>query len=138
MSISRSSPTSSGYKSQQSQSVSAAPSPTPLAPNRLQSRQPNSWNNSIESQNSGPELFVPGEPAHVPEGVSSLLWAVTSLDAVPPGSVLINPQTGQPFYNPDGTVYRYDPQYSLPSHVSRTRMTFFLEGSSLLSLRWRQ
>lgn len=53
---------------------------------------------------------------------TSLLWAVTSLDAVPPGSILINPQTGQPFYNADGSAYRYDPQLPLPFQVGSIPM----------------
>ena len=55
-------------------------------------------------------------PAGV-NGGATLLWAVTSLDAVPAGSVLINPQSGQPFYNADGSPYRFDPHQPLPFHV---------------------
>lgn len=38
-----------------------------------------------------------------------MVWAVSSLTAVPPGAVLINPASGQPYTNPDGSLYRYDP-----------------------------
>ena len=48
---------------------------------------------------------------------ATLLWAVTSLDAVPAGSVLINPQSGQPFYNADGSPYRFDPHQPLPFQI---------------------
>lgn len=37
------------------------------------------------------------------------MWAVTSIASVPPGSVIINPQTNQPYVNPDGSIYRFDP-----------------------------
>lgn len=105
-----------------------------------------SWNSSIESQNSihqelsvpesetthscspdGPTVpattAAPNPPTSVsvptnPPAATTVLWAVTNLDAVPPGSVLINPQTGQPFYNQDSTLYRFDPRQPLPFVVS--------------------
>ena len=40
---------------------------------------------------------------------NTVVWAVSSLTAVPPGAVLINPASGQPYTNPDGSLYRYDP-----------------------------
>ncbi|XP_046404217.1 protein encore-like isoform X2 [Ischnura elegans] len=42
-------------------------------------------------------------------GSNAVMWAVTSMESVPPGSILINPQTGQPYINSDGTVYRFNP-----------------------------
>ncbi|XP_032780844.2 uncharacterized protein LOC116919078 isoform X2 [Daphnia magna] len=135
ISISRSSPTSSGYKSQHS----AAPSPTPVANSRMipLRAQPTSCNSSMESQCAAgcQEWNQPGANAGnsssgavttTPETVSTnntpttnatLLWAVTSLDDVPAGSILINPQTGLPFYNPDGSAYRYNPHLPLPFQV---------------------
>ncbi|XP_046652235.1 R3H domain-containing protein 2-like isoform X4 [Daphnia pulicaria] len=133
ISISRSSPTSSGYKSQHS----AAPSPTPVPSNsravplRTPAATCNSSCNNIESQNAGgynqewnrANATVGGATATTPEIVTpptnnaTLLWAVTSLDDVPAGSILINPQTGQPFYNSDGSAYRYDPHLPLPFQV---------------------
>jgi len=38
-----------------------------------------------------------------------VVWAVTDVTCVPKGSVLINPDTGTPFLNSDGSVYLYDP-----------------------------
>merc|ERR1711874_703871 len=38
-----------------------------------------------------------------------VMWAVTDMEAVPPGAMLINPQSGQPYVNDDGSVYRFDP-----------------------------
>ncbi|XP_059471552.1 cAMP-regulated phosphoprotein 21 isoform X2 [Neocloeon triangulifer] len=91
---SRLSPLSSGYKSLGSQrsdaTMSATPSPTatPLLP-------------------QGPMQM----PAHLQQHFvgPTLMWAVSSMDSVPAGSLLINPQTGQPYLNSDGSVYRYDP-----------------------------
>ncbi|GAB6031955.1 cAMP-regulated phosphoprotein 21, variant 2 [Chamberlinius hualienensis] len=37
-----------------------------------------------------------------------VMW-ISNMDTVLPGSVIINPATGQPYYNPDGTVYRHNP-----------------------------
>ncbi|XP_068241702.1 protein encore-like isoform X6 [Palaemon carinicauda] len=39
----------------------------------------------------------------------AVMWAVTDMEAVPPGAMLINPQSGQPYMNSDGSVYRFDP-----------------------------
>ncbi|NXV01908.1 R3HD1 protein, partial [Cettia cetti] len=39
---------------------------------------------------------------------------------IPPGSVLLNPQTGQPFLNPDGTAVVYSPP--LPQQPARTQV----------------
>lgn len=67
------------------------------------------------NSSSSPTSYTHNHPA-VPS--TTVLWAVSSLDAVPPGSMLINPQTGEPFYNPDGTPYRFDPLHPLPFVVS--------------------
>ncbi|XP_013176611.1 PREDICTED: uncharacterized protein LOC106124473 [Papilio xuthus] len=39
----------------------------------------------------------------------TLVWAVTDLSAVPPGALVIHPQTGRPLTNPDGSLYHFDP-----------------------------
>ncbi|KAL1501888.1 hypothetical protein ABEB36_007128 [Hypothenemus hampei] len=75
----RLSPSSSGYKSQSQMSESVTPSPT-----------------------STPHL---SEGPHNPV----VVWAVTDLDSVPKGSIIINPETGKPYKNEDGTIYYYDP-----------------------------
>ena len=79
-----------------------------------------SSNGSVESQSTAPPEWVnpPKQQAEVDNAsTTSLLWAVTSLDAVPSGSILINPHSGQPFYNSDGSMYRYDPNQPLPFQV---------------------
>ena len=143
ISISRSSPTSSGYKSQQS----AAPSPTPLANGSrvsLRAATAASCNSScsIDSQNGYQSEWnvrptttttasnETSASITTPTTNATLLWAVTSLDAVPAGSILINPQTGQPFFNPDGSAYRYDPQLPLPFQVSNNHYTNCAQANS--------
>ena len=38
-----------------------------------------------------------------------VVWAVSDVSTVPPGSVLINPDSGTPYLNSDGSVYLFDP-----------------------------
>ena len=94
---SRLSPSSSGYKSQSQRSdatisPSPSPSPIPTVPCALHAQS---------SQNSG------GSPE--PRGAQTVMWAVTSISSVPPGSIIMNPRTNQPCTNSDGTIYRFDP-----------------------------
>lgn len=132
ISISRSSPTSSGYKSQQSAAPSPTPVPYPRAPFRAHAVPScgnvdspaagfQEWNrgsaSTMTTTSSGGATAASDIVSTTPAN-TSLLWAVTSLDAVPPGSILINPQTGQPFYNADGSAYRYDPKIPLPFQVN--------------------
>ncbi|XP_050359008.1 R3H domain-containing protein 2-like isoform X2 [Nymphalis io] len=77
----RLSPSSSGYKTLSLRSSdSVTPSPTGGA---------------------SPEPNVEG---------ATLVWAVTDMSAVPPGALVIHPQTGRPLTNPDGSLYHFDPQ----------------------------
>lgn len=88
---------SSGYKSQSQRSdatISPSPSPSPVPAAMTCSH----------TQVSSQDLVSPESG-----GGQTVMWAVTSLSSVPPGSIIINPQTNQPYTNPDGTIYRYDP-----------------------------
>ncbi|XP_064075594.1 uncharacterized protein LOC113396738 isoform X2 [Vanessa tameamea] len=77
----RLSPSSSGYKTLSLRSSdSVTPSPTGGA---------------------SPEPNIEG---------ATLVWAVTDMSAVPPGALVIHPQTGRPLTNPDGSLYHFDPQ----------------------------
>jgi len=38
-----------------------------------------------------------------------VVWAVSDVSTVPPGSVLINPDSGTPYLNSDGSIYLFDP-----------------------------
>ncbi|XP_052742776.1 R3H domain-containing protein 2-like isoform X2 [Bicyclus anynana] len=78
----RLSPSSSGYKTLSLRSTdSVTPSPSPTG-------------------GTSPE---PGIEA------TTLVWAVTNMSAVPPGALVIHPQTCRPLTNPDGSVYHFDP-----------------------------
>lgn len=93
---SRLSPSSSGYKSQSQRSdttISPSPSPSPIPPLGC-------THNQISSQDS-----VSPEP-----NSQTVVWAVSSISSVPPGSVIIDPQTNEPYTNPDGSIYRFDPK----------------------------
>nr|XP_033786228.1 cAMP-regulated phosphoprotein 21 isoform X3 [Geotrypetes seraphini] len=79
--------------------------------------------------------IVPGVPANSPGSVpypengmggqvppSNTNYILLPLEAtgIPPGSILLNPHTGQPFVNPDGTPAIYNPpsgQQPIRSHI---------------------
>ena len=88
---------SSGYKSQSQRSdatLSPSLSPSPVPATMTCSH----------TQVSSQDLISPES-----NGGQTVMWAVTSLSSVPPGSIIINPQTNQPYTNTDGSIYRYDP-----------------------------
>ncbi|CAH1975871.1 unnamed protein product [Acanthoscelides obtectus] len=103
----RLSPSSSGYKSQSQMSESVTPSPT-----------------STPHQGAGPQIGVGAGPPQpqmlegeeVPAALrkcghrdSHIVWAVTDIHNVPLGSLIIDPETGKPLKNDDGSAYHYDP-----------------------------
>uniref|UniRef100_A0A1B6DE93 cAMP-regulated phosphoprotein 21 n=2 Tax=Clastoptera arizonana TaxID=38151 RepID=A0A1B6DE93_9HEMI len=93
---SRLSPSSSGYKSQSQRSdVTLSATPSPTATPQLATHC------SSQSRAQTPELEQERE--------KTVMWAVTSLAVVPRGSIIINPQTGQPCTNLDGSIYHFDP-----------------------------
>ncbi|NXQ59647.1 R3HD1 protein, partial [Anthoscopus minutus] len=55
-----------------------------------------------------------------PAASSSFFLLPLEAAGIPPGSVLVNPQTGQPFLNPDGTAVVYNPP--LPQQPGRTQV----------------
>ncbi|CAG0898875.1 unnamed protein product [Darwinula stevensoni] len=159
------SPASSGYKSM-GLSVEEGPSPiNPSSPHQNTfsisiSHNPSSQGASpqeggvgrrgVEDQEKGDEgkaedcnggngLLGPAPSIVLPSN-QPVLWAVTSIDSVPPGSILINPQTGQPLINPDGSFYRFDPgnppQYASSSSAGISNLGIFgtAEGESRSSV----
>ncbi|KAJ8925531.1 hypothetical protein NQ315_009370 [Exocentrus adspersus] len=100
----RLSPSSSGYKSQSQMSESVTPSPT-STPHPISDSRQNS-NGSSENQDNKNDISG-----------SHIVWAVTDIHNVPKGSVIINPQTGKPLINEDGTVYHYDPSNPPPGMI---------------------
>ena len=106
---SRLSPSSSGYKSQSQRSdatISPSPSPSPIPLLGCGHTQVSSQDSASPEPNS-----------------QTVVWAVSSISSVPPGSVIIDPQTNEPYTNPDGSIYRFDPK-NPPS--------FFPEDSELI------
>ncbi|XP_066179259.1 R3H domain-containing protein 1 isoform X8 [Sylvia atricapilla] len=55
-----------------------------------------------------------------PAAGSSFFLLPLEAAGIPPGSVLVNPQTGQPFLNPDGTPVVYNPP--LPQQPARSQV----------------
>lgn len=37
------------------------------------------------------------------------IWVASTIDQIPPGSIIINPQSGEPYINADGSIYRWYP-----------------------------
>ncbi|XP_052494267.1 cAMP-regulated phosphoprotein 21 isoform X3 [Budorcas taxicolor] len=59
---------------------------------------------------SYPENGMGGQVA--PSSTSYILLPLEAATGIPPGSILLNPHTGQPFVNPDGTPAIYNPPAS--------------------------
>ncbi|XP_054338495.1 cAMP-regulated phosphoprotein 21 isoform X8 [Pongo pygmaeus] len=57
-----------------------------------------------------PENGIGGQVA--PSSTSYILLPLEAATGIPPGSILLNPHTGQPFVNPDGTPAIYNPPTS--------------------------
>ncbi|XP_022240672.1 cAMP-regulated phosphoprotein 21-like isoform X2 [Limulus polyphemus] len=55
----------------------------------------------------------------VPYPSQPTMWAIPSVDHLPLGSVIINPQLGTPYINPDGSMYRLN-SASLPGSQHMT------------------
>ncbi|XP_071291504.1 R3H domain-containing protein 1 isoform X5 [Agelaius tricolor] len=74
---------------------------------------------SVSSSNS--LSFDGGMSGQVaPAASSSFFLLPLEAAGIPPGSVLVNPQTGQPFLNPDGTPVVYNPP--LPQQPGRSQV----------------
>ncbi|XP_052254930.1 cAMP-regulated phosphoprotein 21-like isoform X2 [Dreissena polymorpha] len=56
----------------------------------------------------------------VPAPGQRVYWVASDLNSIPAGSVLINPQTGQPYMNPDGSMHKYMPGQPLPQQQGAT------------------
>ncbi|XP_051666217.1 R3H domain-containing protein 1 isoform X9 [Manacus candei] len=64
--------------------------------------------------------FDGGMSGQVAPAGSSFFLLPLEAAGIPPGSVLVNPQTGQPFLNPDGTPVVYNPP--MPQQPVRTQV----------------
>jgi len=82
--------------------------------------------------------FLPFTGEH---GEPLAIWVASAIDKIPPGSLIINPQTGKPYMNPDGSVYRWFPptdklattSASHPSPVERSKVCHIASGYCLPS-----
>ncbi|KAG5870285.1 hypothetical protein JTB14_002056 [Gonioctena quinquepunctata] len=94
----RLSPSSSGYKSQSQMSESVTPSPTSTPHPVMDARQDSNCSSENQDHHEGGDTVD-----------NHVVWAVTDMQNVPRGSIIINPQTGKPVKNEDGSIYHYDP-----------------------------
>jgi len=64
----------------------------------------------VEGEEYSPQAsgspFLPFTGEH---GEPLAIWVASAIEKIPPGSLIINPQTGKPYLNPDGSVYRWYP-----------------------------
>lgn len=105
----RLSPSSSGYKSQSQVSESVTPSPT-STPNL----------SLVDSSGRHESVATAYSDCIDKEKLDShLVWAVSDINTVPRGSIIIDPQTGHAVKNIDGSLYHYDPQNPPPAAMSR-------------------
>ncbi|RZB54402.1 cAMP-regulated phosphoprotein 21, partial [Asbolus verrucosus] len=104
----RLSPSSSGYKSQSQMSESITPSPTST---------PNQIGDSNRQDSTCSDLGQLEKDS----GDSRIVWAVTDIQRVPKGSIIIDPQTGEPVKNEDGSLYHYDPNNPPPGYVNASK-----------------
>uniref|UniRef100_A0A8C7RLN2 R3H domain-containing protein 1 n=1 Tax=Oncorhynchus mykiss TaxID=8022 RepID=A0A8C7RLN2_ONCMY len=67
-----------------------------------------------------------GRSAAPPANTANTSYYLLPLEAtgIPPGSVLVNPHTGQPFVNPDGSAVVYNPNHGMaPQHHNQQGRT---------------
>uniref|UniRef100_A0A8C7I268 R3H domain containing 1 n=1 Tax=Oncorhynchus kisutch TaxID=8019 RepID=A0A8C7I268_ONCKI len=67
-----------------------------------------------------------GRSAAPPANTTNTSYYLLPLEAtgIPPGSVLVNPHTGQPFVNPDGSAVVYNPNHGMaPQHHNQQGRT---------------
>ncbi|KAM8841649.1 cAMP-regulated phosphoprotein 21 isoform 3-T4 [Spinachia spinachia] len=67
-----------------------------------------------------PTCPVPASPPSIEEPAPNSTYIM--VNGIPPGSILVNPHTGQPFLNPDGTPAVYNPPDSQQQIRSHTQL----------------
>ncbi|XP_031179036.1 cAMP-regulated phosphoprotein 21 isoform X1 [Sander lucioperca] len=83
-------------------------------------------NHSWDARGSGSialfrlQTTCPSSPPIIDEQPSNCAYIMEN--GIPPGSILVNPHTGQPFLNPDGTPAVYNPPDSLQPIRSQTQL----------------
>ncbi|CAH1772961.1 unnamed protein product [Owenia fusiformis] len=84
------------------------PPPIPSSPPLDSSSSSQSAPSPAQQQKTpSPSGHTGGPPINLEPGQQVLCLA--DVDTLPPGSIIIDPATGQPYRNPDGTVYRHNP-----------------------------
>ncbi|XP_043930887.1 R3H domain-containing protein 1 isoform X3 [Protopterus annectens] len=73
------------------------------------------------SNSSSLSSFDGGQNGQVAPANASFFLLPLEATGIPPGSILVNPQTGRPFLNPDGTAVVYNPPVG--QHSGRTPVT---------------
>ncbi|XP_076366754.1 uncharacterized protein LOC143255253 isoform X2 [Tachypleus tridentatus] len=61
--------------------------------------------NQISMQLTSTNPSGHSDPA-VPYSSQPLMWTIPNVDSLPPGTVIMNPQLGIPYVNPDGSLFR--------------------------------
>ncbi|XP_064643402.1 cAMP-regulated phosphoprotein 21-like isoform X2 [Lineus longissimus] len=112
--ISKTDSLSSGTSSNLSSPMTRPP-PIPSSPPTIPPEKHNQSTSTcpdISSKTVGtstsPAADAPPLPFNLDQN-QSVVWVASSVDTIPPGSIIINQHTGQPYFNQDGTVYRYHP-----------------------------
>ena len=96
---------STGYGGKQSKAVSGSSlsSPDNLS-SELDSTSPSQ---QLSTSSDHVWLGASFPPFINDQGCPMAIWVATTLDTIPIDSVLINPRSGQPYSNRDGSVYRW-------------------------------
>jgi hypothetical protein len=72
------------------------------------------------------------------QGEPLAIWVASTIEQIPPGSFIINPQTGKPYTNPDGSLYKWYPPQSACQDMIAADDAKFAVGSSQYSLMAHQ
>nr|XP_022901766.1 cAMP-regulated phosphoprotein 21 isoform X1 [Onthophagus taurus]XP_022901767.1 cAMP-regulated phosphoprotein 21 isoform X1 [Onthophagus taurus]XP_022901768.1 cAMP-regulated phosphoprotein 21 isoform X1 [Onthophagus taurus] len=106
-SSSRLSPSSSGYKTQSQRSGSVTPSPTSISFSGDSLRQDSM---ASVATNTSEQTSPNGEQQEV-------VWVQFNVNNAPKGKEIIDPNTGTTARNPDGSIYKFDPDNVPPNVV---------------------
>ncbi|KAK7485065.1 hypothetical protein BaRGS_00023704, partial [Batillaria attramentaria] len=89
----------------------------PVRPNKLPTQSPENSQSPLSRSSSTEAQQSPCQ------GPPYTVLVATEVNNIPPGSMVVNPQTLQPHVNPDGSVYRYDPNGPPPPFLAATPST---------------
>ncbi|XP_071826432.1 uncharacterized protein [Apostichopus japonicus] len=80
-----------------------------------------SWSGTIPSTAPPAGQFcmapvIPGNQSGLPAQQQPVLFIAPNIESVPPGCIIVNPQSGQPYLNKDGTAMVYQPMAAIQQH----------------------